>query len=104
MRKTCLFLSQMLLLDELFSSYESSLKALCCLICSYNVLLSIDIEINDKTKKLLKDWILLFNINESNFSLYEINCLYERLSYLYNNIRELSERSSGDYFILLKFF
>ena len=103
MRKTCLFLSQMLLLDELFSSYESSLKALCCLICSYDVLLSTDIEINDKTKKFIKDWIL-FNINESNFTQDEINCLYERLSYLYNNIRELTERTSGDYFNIVKIF
>jgi hypothetical protein len=57
MRKTCLFLSQMLLLDELFSSYESSLKALCCLICSYDSLLSSENDICLKVKKFFSPFL-----------------------------------------------
>ncbi len=103
MRKTCLFLSQMILLDELFSSYEPSLKALCCLICSYDALLSSENDISLKVKKFLKSWIL-FNINESNFTQDEINCLYERLSFLYKNIKELTEEGSNDCFNIVKIF
>ena len=103
MRKTCLFLSQMILLDELFSSYEPSLKALCCLICSYDALLSSENDISLKVKKFLKSWIL-FNINESNFTQDEINCLYERLSFLYKNIEELTEEGSNNCFNIVKIF
>ena len=103
MRKTCLFLSQMILLDEIFSSYEPSLKALCCLICSYDCLLSSENDICLKVKKFLKNWIL-FNINESNFTQEEINCLYERLSFLYKNIKELTEKGSGECFNIVKVF
>ena len=103
MRKTCLFLSQMILLDELFSSYEPSLKALCCLICSYDSLLSSENDICIKVKKFLKNWIL-FNINESNFTQEEINCLYERLSFLYRNVKELTEEGNSEYFNIVKIF
>ncbi len=103
MRKTCLFLSQMILLDELFSSYEPSLKALCCLICSYDSLLSSENDICIKVKKFLKNWIL-FNINESNFTQDEINCLYERLSFLYRNVKELTEEGNSEYFNIVKIF
>ena len=103
MRKTCLFLSQMILLDEIFSSYEPSLKALCCLICSYDSLLSSENDICIKVKKFLKNWIL-FNINESNFTQDEINCLYERLSFLYRNVKELTEEGNSEYFNIVKIF
>lgn len=96
-----LFISQIILLDDFFSVYENSLKAICTLIFSFDYILSVYDKLNVEVESFIKQWIL-FIINESDFSEDEIYYLYNRLNLLYKQVKSVSEE--GELFNVVKNF
>ena len=81
----CLFLAKLMTLNEEFIKFDYCLKAICCIICGFDLLRSNSKTLENEMEKFFKNWIL-FIINECNYESEEISNVYRILINNYKNL------------------
>jgi hypothetical protein len=74
---------------ELFYEYKNSLKAVACVIASYDLIRSNSDTLSDEGEKFLKDW-LMFLIQESTYSSELIGEVYSKLVDSFHQYEKIS--------------
>ena len=82
---TSIFLSKMLCLYDYFSNILPSIKALCCIICAFDIFQSNCKNLNEEVIDIFKGWIILL-IEESDSDEKYIEFVYNKIIEFYNMI------------------
>lgn len=89
----CIFLAKMITMNEEFTSFNPSLKAICCIIAGYDILKSNSSTFTKEMSNLLYQWILLL-INESDENAEMISTVYKKLIDFYSNFYKQTKGSN----------
>lgn len=86
----CIYLAKMVCLDEKYCIYPYSLKAICIIVASFDILCANSKKISEEIEDFLKQWII-FLIKSSSYTLNIIKELYRKIIESYQNVNSFNE-------------
>ena len=86
----CIYLAKMVCLDEKYCIYPYSLKAICIIVASFDILCANSKKISEEIENFLKQWII-FLIKSSSYTLNIIKELYRKIIESYQNVNSFNE-------------
>lgn len=87
MEQISLYISKVILHSDKFSLYKNSIKAIACIVISFEILRS-HITIQKENEKIIKEWILLL-MDDSEYNPDDINNLYNQIADYYAEFQQL---------------
>jgi len=87
LENVAVFIGKMMLLSDEFSSYNHSIKAICCFILGFDILRSGSKTLNKDQTNFIREW-MLFLINEGKYTQDEISYLYNKALDLYQKLED----------------
>ena len=87
LENVAVFIGKMMLLSDEFSSYNHSIKAICCFILGFDILRSGSKTLNKDQTSFIREW-MLFLINEGKYTQDEISYLYNKALDLYQKLED----------------
>lgn len=87
MEQISVYISKVILHSDAFSLYKNSIKAIACIVISFEILRS-QITISKENEKIIKEWILLL-MDDSEYNPDDINNLYNKIADYYAEFQQL---------------